>query len=153
MNFGHKSVTVDILFKYGMSKYELFVFLWFFNWCFMGSNNSGKHVSFQKQLWQAHASALAANIKKIIVACLPGPNCQQMWCGFTSHRREWHWPTRQRQRQQANVRRQWLQDLIHQDAEPSGASAPTHYSITASTCHSIAHRAPSRARSHASPLS
>jgi hypothetical protein len=29
---------------------------------------------------------------------------------------------------------------------------PTHYSITASTCHSIAHRAPSRARSHASPF-
>jgi hypothetical protein len=36
------------------------------------------------------------------------------------------------------------------DAEPSGASAPTHYSITASTCHSITHRAPSRVRSHAS---
>jgi hypothetical protein len=29
MNFGHTSVTVDILFKYWMSKYELFIFLWF----------------------------------------------------------------------------------------------------------------------------
>jgi hypothetical protein len=29
---------------------------------------------------------------------------------------------------------------------------PTHYSITTSTCHSIAHRAPSRAQSHASPF-
>jgi hypothetical protein len=36
--------------------------------------------------------------------------------------------------------------------ESSGASAPAHYSITASTCHSIAHRAPSRARSHAFPF-
>jgi hypothetical protein len=27
MNFGHTSVIVDILFKYQMSKYELFVFL------------------------------------------------------------------------------------------------------------------------------
>jgi hypothetical protein len=36
--------------------------------------------------------------------------------------------------------------------EPSGASAPTHYSITASTCHSIAHRAPSQAQSHAFPF-
>jgi hypothetical protein len=36
--------------------------------------------------------------------------------------------------------------------EPSSASAPTHYSITVSTCHSVAHRAPSWARSHASPF-
>jgi hypothetical protein len=42
--------------------------------------------------------------------------------------------------------------IYQQDAEPSGASAPTHYSITASTCHSIAHRAPSRARTHTSPF-
>jgi hypothetical protein len=34
----------------------------------------------------------------------------------------------------------------------SAASAPTDYSITASTCHLIAHRAPSRAQSHASPF-
>jgi hypothetical protein len=32
----------------------------------MGSNKSGKQVSFQKKLWQAHTSALATNIKKII---------------------------------------------------------------------------------------
>jgi hypothetical protein len=30
MNFGHTSLTVDILFKYLMSKYELFVFFRFF---------------------------------------------------------------------------------------------------------------------------
>jgi hypothetical protein len=42
--------------------------------------------------------------------------------------------------------------ILTRRAEPSGTSAPTHYSITASTCHSIAHRAPSRARSHASPF-
>jgi hypothetical protein len=48
MNFGHTSVTVDILFKYWMSKYELFVFLWFFRCCFVDSNKSGKQVSFQK---------------------------------------------------------------------------------------------------------
>jgi hypothetical protein len=29
---------------------------------------------------------------------------------------------------------------------------PTHYSITARLCHSIAHRAPSRSRSHTSPF-
>jgi hypothetical protein len=47
----------------------------------------------------------------------------------------------------------WARELLYwQDVEPSGASAPTHYSITASTCHSIAHRAPSPARSHASPF-
>jgi hypothetical protein len=46
----------------------------------------------------------------------------------------------------------WARELYWQDAEPSGASAPTHYTITASTCHSIAHQAPSRARSHASPF-
>jgi hypothetical protein len=32
------------------------------------------------------------------------------------------------------------------------ATPPTHYSITASMCHSIAHRAPSWAQSHTSPL-
>jgi hypothetical protein len=37
----------------------------------MGSNKSGKQVSFQKQLWQAHASALAANIKKITADLTP----------------------------------------------------------------------------------
>jgi hypothetical protein len=31
----------------------------------------------------------------------------------------------------------WVRELYRQDAKPSGASAPTHYSITASTCHSI----------------
>jgi hypothetical protein len=36
----------------------------------MGSNKSGKQVSFQKKLWQAHASA--ANIKKITAD--PTPN-------------------------------------------------------------------------------
>jgi hypothetical protein len=30
MNFGHTSVIVDILFKYWMSKYELFMFLIFY---------------------------------------------------------------------------------------------------------------------------
>jgi hypothetical protein len=49
-NFGHTSVIVDILFKYKMSKYELFVFLWFFRCCFMGSNILGKQVSFQKNI-------------------------------------------------------------------------------------------------------
>jgi hypothetical protein len=39
---------------------------------FMGSNKSGKQVSFQKQLWQAHVSASEANIKKITVD--PTPN-------------------------------------------------------------------------------
>jgi hypothetical protein len=34
----------------------------------------------------------------------------------------------------------------------SGAFAPTHYSITASTCHSIAHRAPFQAQNHVSPF-
>jgi hypothetical protein len=72
MNFGHPSLTVDILFKYWMSKYELFVFLWFCRCCFVGSNKSGKKVSFQKKLWQAHASASAANIKKITAD--PTPN-------------------------------------------------------------------------------
>jgi hypothetical protein len=37
----------------------------------MGSNKSGKQVPFKK-LWQAHASASAANIKKIIAD--PTPN-------------------------------------------------------------------------------
>jgi hypothetical protein len=46
----------------------------------------------------------------------------------------------------------WARELYWQDAEPLVASAPTHYSITASTCHSIAHRAPSRAWSHTSPF-
>jgi hypothetical protein len=46
----------------------------------------------------------------------------------------------------------WARELYSKDAEPSDAFAPTHYSITASTCHSIAHRALSRARSHASPF-
>jgi hypothetical protein len=40
--------------------------------CFMGSNKSGKKVSFQKKLWQAHASASVANIKKITAD--PTPN-------------------------------------------------------------------------------
>jgi hypothetical protein len=31
----------------------------------MGYNKSGKQVSFQKKLWQTHALASAANIKKI----------------------------------------------------------------------------------------
>jgi hypothetical protein len=35
--------------------------------------------------------------------------------------------------------------------EPSGASAPTHYSITASTCHSIAHQAPFGAQNRPKP--
>jgi hypothetical protein len=64
-NIGHTSVTVDILFKYYMSKYELFRFLWFFRCCFMGSNKSGKQVSFPKKLWQAHALASVGNIKWI----------------------------------------------------------------------------------------
>ncbi len=34
----------------------------------------------------------------------------------------------------------------------SGASVPTHYSITASTCHLIAHRAPFWAQNHTSPF-
>jgi hypothetical protein len=38
----------------------------------MGSNKSGKQVSFQKKLWQAHASASPANIKKITAD--PTPN-------------------------------------------------------------------------------
>jgi hypothetical protein len=38
----------------------------------MGSNKSGKQVSFQKKLWQAHASASTANIKKITAD--PTPN-------------------------------------------------------------------------------
>jgi hypothetical protein len=38
----------------------------------MGSNKSGKQVSFQKKLWQALASASAANIKKITAD--PTPN-------------------------------------------------------------------------------
>jgi hypothetical protein len=38
----------------------------------MASNKSGKQVSFQKKLWQAHASASAANIKKI--TAYPTPN-------------------------------------------------------------------------------
>jgi hypothetical protein len=38
----------------------------------MGSNNSEKQVSFQKKLWQAHASASAASIKKITAD--PTPN-------------------------------------------------------------------------------
>jgi hypothetical protein len=38
----------------------------------MGSNKSGKQVSFQKKLWQAHASASAAYIKKITTD--PTPN-------------------------------------------------------------------------------
>jgi hypothetical protein len=38
----------------------------------MGSNKSGKQVPFQKKLWQAHASASAANIKKITAN--PTPN-------------------------------------------------------------------------------
>jgi hypothetical protein len=42
--------------------------------------------------------------------------------------------------------------VILKVAEPSGASAPTHYSITVSTCHSIAHRTLPRARSHAMPF-
>jgi hypothetical protein len=37
----------------------------------MGSNKSRKQVSFQKKLWQAHASASAANIKKIIADPTP----------------------------------------------------------------------------------
>jgi hypothetical protein len=72
MNFWHTSVTIDILFKYWMSKYKLFIFLWYFRCCFMGSNKSRKQVSLQKTLWQAHASASAANIKKIIAD--PTPN-------------------------------------------------------------------------------
>jgi hypothetical protein len=59
---------------------------------FMGSNKSGKQVSFQKQLWQAHASVSAANIKKITA----DPNSQQRRSEFTNHRRPWHRPTRQR---------------------------------------------------------
>jgi hypothetical protein len=35
--------------------------------------------------------------------------------------------------------------------EPSGASGPTHYSLTAITCHLIAHQALSQAQSNASP--
>jgi hypothetical protein len=46
----------------------------------------------------------------------------------------------------------WATELYWQDAEPLGASAPTDYSITASMCHSISHRAPSQAQSHASPF-
>jgi hypothetical protein len=38
----------------------------------MGSNKSGKQVSFQQKLWQAHASVSAANIKKITAD--PTPN-------------------------------------------------------------------------------
>jgi hypothetical protein len=38
----------------------------------MGFNKSGKQVSFQKKLWQAHASASVANIKKITAD--PTPN-------------------------------------------------------------------------------
>jgi hypothetical protein len=38
----------------------------------MGSNKSGKQVAFKKKLWQAHASASAANIKKITAD--PTPN-------------------------------------------------------------------------------
>jgi hypothetical protein len=38
----------------------------------MGSNKLGKQVSFQKKLWQAHASVSAANIKKITAD--PTPN-------------------------------------------------------------------------------
>jgi hypothetical protein len=34
----------------------------------------------------------------------------------------------------------------------SSASSPTHYSITASMCHSIVRRAPYRAQNHASPF-
>jgi hypothetical protein len=44
----------------------------------------------------------------------------------------------------------WARELYWQDAEPSGASSPTHYSVTASMCHSIAHRASSQVQSHAS---
>jgi hypothetical protein len=43
-----------------------------FRCCFTGSNKSGKQVSFQKKLWQAHVSVSAANIKKIITD--PTPN-------------------------------------------------------------------------------
>jgi hypothetical protein len=46
----------------------------------------------------------------------------------------------------------WARELYWQDVGPPCASAPTHYSITASTCHSIAHWAPSRARIHTSPF-
>jgi hypothetical protein len=38
----------------------------------MGSNKSGKQVSFKQKLWQAHASASAASIKKITAD--PTPN-------------------------------------------------------------------------------
>jgi hypothetical protein len=37
----------------------------------MGSYKSGKQVSFQKKLWQAHVSASAANIKKITADATP----------------------------------------------------------------------------------
>jgi hypothetical protein len=43
-----------------------------FRCCFMGSNKSGKQISFQKKLWEAHASVSAANIKKITAD--PTPN-------------------------------------------------------------------------------
>jgi hypothetical protein len=42
-------------------------------------------------------------------------------------------------------------ELYWQDAKPSGASSPTHYSTTVNTCHSIVHRAPFRAQNHPKP--
>jgi hypothetical protein len=42
-------------------------------------------------------------------------------------------------------------ELYWQDAKPSGASAPIHYSITASMCHSIVHQAPFWTQNHSLP--
>jgi hypothetical protein len=54
-----------------MSKYELFVFLWFLGVVLWALINQGSQFH-SKKMWQAHALASAANIKKITAD--PTPN-------------------------------------------------------------------------------
>jgi hypothetical protein len=82
-----------------MSKYELFIFLWFFRCCFIGSNNLGKQVSFKK-IVTGPCVSVSSQYKKDNRCPPAGPNSHLRRYGFTNHHRLWHWPTCQHQ--QAN---------------------------------------------------
>jgi hypothetical protein len=91
MNFGHTSVFVDILFKYWMSKYELFIFLWFLGVVLWDQIIQGSKFHSKKIVIGPRVSI---SVSRLTVAWPPEPNCQQMRCGFTNHRHQWHSPTR-----------------------------------------------------------
>jgi hypothetical protein len=84
----HTCVTVDILFKYWMSKYKLFVFLWFLGAVLQDLINQGSKFHSKKIVTGPHVS-VSSQYKKDN----RWPNSQQRRSGFTNHRRPWHWPT------------------------------------------------------------